>query len=145
MKVIVAGNYHFSDSELFEIKNSVPSNYPCEAHRAEEFQAEEILPLIQIIFNPIMEGFLKELGKNIWTLFISKISTTIKQKKGQTDIEFSFQSETQRIGFRVRTDNSKVFEKSFTQLIKIIENEQFLKYSDQEFVFNQESNEWEVI
>ncbi len=145
MNITVAANYHFSDDEILDIVDTIPKKYLTEAHRAEEFQANEILPLIQIVFYPIIEGLFQELGKDLWVLFRAKIINAINSKKSEIDVEFSFKNEHQELNYKIRTDDPRIFEYSFDKLSKIIENEQNKNISIQEFVFNKISKKWEEI
>jgi len=140
--IIVAGNYHFSDEELFEISDSIPSVFNVETDRAEEFQADELLPILQFVFLSISAGYLAAIGKDLWKVTKKTISSIISEKKSECDIEFKFQEQDRKISFRCRAVDSTIFESAFDKVIDTVKNGGSMR---DEYKFNPDENEWEEI
>ena len=144
-KIIVSGNYRFTKEELFELSETFPSDIEVETHEAEEFQAEELIPLLRFVFEPIAVGFLIAVGKDIWEAVKSKISLLINNKKSDCDVEFAFRENDKEVVFRLRTNDSEVFESSFDRVIDVVKEVQPLGFPHDEYEYNAEKDEWEKL
>ena len=140
--IIVAGNYRFTDEELFEISDSIPSAFEVKTHRAEEFQADELLPILQFFFVSITVGYLAAIGKDLWKVTKNTISSIINAKTSKCDVEFRFQEQDRKISFRCRATDSTVFESAFDKVIDTVKSAGFRR---DEYEFNPDKNEWEEL
>ncbi len=144
-KLLVSGNYLFTDKEILEIADSIPSHFDVEANRIEEFQADELLPYIVLVFlNPIVQGYLNAIGADLWAITKSVMIQSIQKKDSDCDVKFQFNSDGKEIDFRLRTNNSEIFSEAFDKVIELAKNSESGFVYD-EYEYNPEKSEWESL
>ena len=141
--IIVAGNDKFSNDELLDLSEAFPPEVEVKIHREEEFEAEQLLPLLRIVFEPIAVGFLTAVGKDIWEITKSRISILIRKKKSDCDVYFAFKEPDKEVTFRLRTDNPAIFESAFNKVIDVVKEVEPQGFPYDEYEYNVENEEWE--
>jgi hypothetical protein len=144
-KIIFSGNSRFTDAEIFEMAESFPDNFKVEPNRMEEFQADELLPYLVILFlNPISQGYLQSIGSNLWSITKNKIVSILQKKNSKYDINFRFICNEQEIDFRLRTNNSEVFSDAFDKVIELAKKSEN-GFFHEEYEYNTEKKYWDKI
>jgi len=145
-QLIVSGNDHFSDEELFDLSDTLSSVFDVKTYRFEEYVADELIPYLRLIFNnPITKGFLQTIGRDLWDSIKKKIANIAVKKKIESDVEFRFENEKMNISFRCRSNTPEVIESAFDKVIDVLKIVEQSKQREAQFIFNVVTNKWEVV
>jgi hypothetical protein len=143
-KLKLAANEDYTDEELENLHELLDEIFETKIVRYEEFQAQEIGPILLFMFAGIQSGFFQSIGETVWNAIKTRIACLVagKSKDGTSDLEFSVEHAHGTVRFHMHSRDAKIIDKAIDQFPKALEFAEKQGYKHDYYEFDSEREEW---
>ena len=117
-EIEISADSSYQDSELADLAATFGNNLQVRIKRYQRLTglpAQDLAPILIIVFGLIGRGFLEEFGKDIYESIKQKL-VEVAKKQDNSEVEFTYTHGTKKVDLKVKSTNERVIASAFDHI-----------------------------